>query len=169
MQPLKILIYPDKRLLTPANAIETVDETVRALAMQLLETMYIEDGVGLAATQVGIPLRMLAVDVTQEKQSGQVLINPVIAERTGEVLSSEGCLSFPDLYIEVKRSEKIVITAANMEGAPIRIEADGLLARCLQHEVDHLDGVVFIDRLSPLKRSRAEKKFFKNLNEKERT
>jgi peptide deformylase len=168
MQPLKILIYPDKRLLTPAHAIEAVDGAVRALAAQLLETMYVEDGVGLAATQVGIPLRMLAVDVTEEKQSGQVLINPVIAERTGEVLSSEGCLSFPDLYIEVKRAEKIVLTATSMEGAPIRIEADGLLARCLQHEVDHLDGVVFIDRLSPLKRSRAEKKFFKNLNEKER-
>lgn len=165
MQPLEVLIYPDKRLLTAARPVEHVDEHVRSIAESMIVTLYKEEGVGLAATQVGIPLRMLAVDTTEEKQSAQILINPEITERHGEVVSSEGCLSFPGLYIEVLRAEKIVITATNLNNQPIHIEAEGLLSRCLQHEVDHLDGVVFIDHLSSLKRSRAEKKFFKQLKE----
>jgi peptide deformylase len=115
---------------------------------------------------VGIPLRILAVDTSEDRQHAQILINPVIEQREGTVQSSEGCLSFPGLYIEVDRAEKIVITATDLDNQPVRIEADGLLSRCLQHEVDHLDGVVFIDRLSALKRTRAEKKFFKLLKER---
>lgn len=167
MTLLKVLIYPDKRLLKPALPVEKVDDTIRNIAQKMIATMYTEDGIGLAAPQVGISLRLLTVDLTEDKSHPQVLINPMITERTGEVQSKEGCLSFPDLYLEVPRAEKIKIAATGLEGEPIHIEADGLLSRCLQHEVDHLDGIVFVDRLSPLKRPRAIKKFLKYMERME--
>ncbi|MFI4956273.1 MAG: peptide deformylase [Gammaproteobacteria bacterium] len=167
MTLLNVLIYPDKRLLKPAQPIEQIDDTIRDIAKNMIETMYTEEGIGLAAPQVGISLRLMTVDLSEEKNQPQVLINPVITERTGEVQSKEGCLSFPDLYIEVPRAEKIHIDATCLDGKPIHIEADGLLSRCLQHEVDHLDGIVFVDRLSPLKRPRAIKKFLKYMQQTE--
>ena len=167
MTLLKVLIYPDKRLLTRAQPIEQIDNNIRDIAKNMIETMYTEDGIGLAAPQVGISLRLMTVDLTEEKNQPQVLINPVITERIGEVLSKEGCLSFPDTYIEVTRSEKIKIEATGLNNEPIQIETDGLLSRCLQHEVDHLDGIVFVDRLSPLKRPRVIKKFLKYMERTE--
>jgi peptide deformylase len=165
MNTLKVLIYPDKGLLTPAAPIETIDDHVRSMAAQMIATMYAEEGIGLAATQVGIRLRMLTIDLSEEKNQPQVLINPVIKHRSGTIPSNEGCLSFPGLRIDIKRSEKITITATDLEGNPVNITAEGLLSRCLQHEIDHLDGIVFIDHLSWLKRSRTEKKFLKELRE----
>jgi peptide deformylase len=167
MTLLTVRIYPDKCLLTPAKPIEKVDDTIREIAKNMIETMYTEEGVGLAAPQVGISLRMMTVDVSEDNTKPQVLINPMITERSGNVQSKEGCLSFPELYIEVSRAEKIKIEATGLNGEPIHIEADGLLSRCLQHEVDHLDGIVFVDRLSPLKRPRAIKKFLKHIERTE--
>lgn len=163
MSTLSVLIYPDKRLLTPANPVTEVNDTVRDIAKKMIALMYTEDGIGLAAPQVGISLRLLTVDLSEDKQQPQALINPVITARMGQVMSQEGCLSFPGLYIEVPRAEKITIQATDLEGNPVEIEADGLLSRCLQHEVDHLEGIVFVDRLSYLKRPRAIKKFLKQM------
>lgn len=163
MSQLAVLIYPDKRLMTKATPIDTVDDTVRSIAQKMIQTMYTEDGIGLAAPQVGISLRLLVLDLSEEKNQPQVLINPEVVHREGNVDSQEGCLSFPNLYIEVPRAEKITIRATTLEGSPIQIDADGLLSRCLQHEMDHLDGIVFVDRLSALKRQRAIKKFFKQM------
>ena len=167
MTLLNVRIYPDKCLLTRAKPIDQVDDHIREIANNMIETMYTEDGIGLAAPQVGISLRLMTVDLSEEKNKPQVLINPVITERSGEVQSKEGCLSFPDLYLEVPRAEKIKIEATGLDGEPIHIETDGLLSRCLQHEADHLDGIVFVDRLSPLKRPRAIKKFLKYMERTE--
>lgn len=167
MSTLTVRIYPDKCLLTPAKPIVEVDDDIRALAQQMIATMYTEEGIGLAAPQVGISLRLLTVDLSEEKQQPQALINPIITKREGKVLSKEGCLSFPELYIEVTRAEKIKVEGTDLDGNPVHIEADGLLSRCLQHEIDHLDGIVFVDRLSPLKRPRAIKKFLKYMERTE--
>ena len=141
--------------------VETIDDDVRALVDDLLETMYAEDGIGLAAPQIGVPLRVFVYDVRDDELDPGVLVNPRIVEATGKQKEVEGCLSIPGLDEVVERSAHVVVEGLDREGEPVRIEATGLLSRCLQHENDHLDGVLFIDRVSPLKRRMLLKKWSK--------
>jgi len=141
--------------------VETIDDDVRALVDDLLETMYAEDGIGLAAPQIGIPLRVFVYDVRDDELEPGVLVNPRIVEATGKQKEVEGCLSIPGLDEVVERSGHVVVEGLDRDGEPVRIEATGLLSRCLQHENDHLDGVLFIDRVSPLKRRMLLKKWSK--------
>ncbi len=129
-----------------------VGAEVRALIDDLLDTMYAADGIGLAAPQIGVPLRVFVYDIREQDIAPGVLVNPRIVERHGQTKDEEGCLSIPDLREIVTRNAQVVIEGLGREGEEIRIEADGLLSRCLQHECDHLDGVLFIDLVSPLKR-----------------
>jgi len=141
--------------------VETIDGEVRALVDDLLETMYAEDGIGLAAPQIGVPLRVFVYDVRDDELEPGVLVNPRIVEATGKQKEVEGCLSIPGLDEVVERSGHVVVEGLDRDGEPVRIEATGLLSRCLQHENDHLDGVLFIDRVSPLKRRMLLKKWSK--------
>jgi peptide deformylase len=141
--------------------VDAVDDEVRALVDDLMETMYSADGVGLAAPQIGVPLRVFVFDVRDEELDSGALVNPRIVEASGTQRESEGCLSIPGLEEIVERSERVVVEGLDRNGEPVRIEADGLLSRCLQHEKDHLDGVLFIDRVSPLKRRMLLKKWSK--------
>ena len=141
--------------------VETIDDDVRALVDDLLETMYAEDGIGLAAPQIGVPLRVFVYDVRDDELEPGVLVNPRIVEATGKQKEVEGCLSIPGLDEVVERSGQVVVEGLDRDGEPVRIEATGLLSRCLQHENDHLDGVLFIDRVSPLKRRMLLKKWSK--------
>lgn len=141
--------------------VETIDDDVRALVDDLLETMYAEDGIGLAAPQIGVPLRVFVYDVRDDELDPGVLVNPRIVEATGKQKEVEGCLSIPGLDEIVERSGHVVVEGLDRDGEPVRIEATGLLSRCLQHENDHLDGVLFIDRVSPLKRRMLLKKWSK--------
>ncbi|MBW2147318.1 MAG: peptide deformylase [Deltaproteobacteria bacterium] len=154
MAILEILKYPDSRLKKPAEEIEKINDGIRDLAADMLETMYCAPGIGLAATQVGQPVRVAVVDLfsQEEKRNPMVFINPEILEGEGEELLEEGCLSVPDFTCEVKRHCRITVRARKLDGSPIKIQAEGLLARALQHEIDHLNGILFIDRISPLKR-----------------
>lgn len=131
---------------------EELDEEARALARDLEETMYEADGVGLAAPQVGVPVRMFAYDVRDPEAPSGVLVNPRVVDRSGSEAGEEGCLSIPGLSAVVERPGRAVVEGEDPEGNDVRIEAEGLLARCLLHEIDHLDGVLFLDHLSPLKR-----------------
>ncbi|MCL7958948.1 MAG: peptide deformylase [marine benthic group bacterium] len=141
--------------------VETIDDDIRALVDDLLETMYAEDGIGLAAPQIGVPLRVFVYDVREDEIAPGVLVNPRIVEATGKQKEVEGCLSIPGLDEVVERSGQVVVEGLDRDGEPVRIEATGLLSRCLQHENDHLDGVLFIDRVSPLKRRMLLKKWSK--------
>jgi peptide deformylase len=161
MALLPILHYPDPRLHTRAKPIPAVDAYIRALAADMAETMYAAPGIGLAATQVDVHQRLLVLDVSEDKSQLQVFINPEILARDGEHEGEEGCLSVPGIYETVKRSERVRVRALNLEGASFEIEADGLLAVCLQHEMDHLDGKVFVEYLSRLKLSRIKAKLTK--------
>ncbi|MCA9541546.1 MAG: peptide deformylase [Myxococcales bacterium] len=149
-----VLIWPDARLLEVAKEVPTVDDTVRALVDDLLETMYAEDGVGLAATQIGVPWRVVVMDCAARSAEREplALINGRIVEREGTVLWREGCLSLPGVTAEVERAEKIVVEYLDREGKAQRLAADGLLAVCVQHELDHLDGHLYVDRLGLLER-----------------
>ncbi|GJM08731.1 MAG: peptide deformylase 1 [Lysobacteraceae bacterium] len=161
MSKLNILIFPDSRLRTKAQTIEQVDDEVRQLANDMLETMYDAAGIGLAATQVDVHRRLLVADVSSEGSEPLVLINPEIIEKQGEQLHDEGCLSVPGIYAQVARAEKIRVSALNLDGEPFETEAEGLLAICIQHEMDHLNGVLFVDYLSPLKKRLVRKKLLK--------
>ena len=161
MAKLTILHYPDPRLRKPALAVETVDEGVRALIDDLLETMYAAPGIGLAATQVNVQKRIVVMDVSEEKNRPLVFINPSVLEREGECESEEGCLSVPGFYEQVERAERVRVSALDRDGDPFELEARGLLAVCVQHEIDHLDGKLFVDYLSVLKRDRIRKKLEK--------
>ena len=162
MAVLKILIFPDQRLRTIAKEILVIDDEVKALASNLLETMYEGKGIGLSATQANIHKRILVVDVSEEKDSPLILINPKIEVlNEEEEVSSEGCLSVPGFFEEVSRPSEINITALNLEGEKFTIVATGLLAVAVQHEMDHLDGKIFVDFLSNLKRQRIKKKLLK--------
>ncbi len=161
MAILPILTLPDKRLRTVAKPVESVDDSIRQLAEDMLETMYAAPGIGLAATQVNRHVRLVVMDVSEEKNQPLVFVNPKITWSEGEQVCEEGCLSVPDIYAKVKRAERIKVSAQDKNGTPFELEADGLLAVCIQHELDHLDGVVFLDRLSPLKRKMALKKLKK--------
>ena len=162
MAKLTILEYPDPRLRTKAAAVLRVDADVRRLVEDLLETMYAAPGVGLAATQVNVHRRVLVTDVTPDGSRPLVLINPEIIEHEGEVEAEEGCLSVPGFYETLKaRAARIVVRALDRDGKPFELEADGLLAVCIQHEMDHLEGKLFVDYVSELKRTRIRKKLEK--------
>lgn len=161
MATLDILQFPDQRLRQVAAPVAEVDAEVRALADDLLETMYAAPGIGLAATQVGIDRRVCVIDVSEDKDEPRVLINPEILWREGSAESEEGCLSIPDVHEKVRRAERVGVRALDREGEPFELAADDLLAVCIQHEVDHLDGRLFIDHLSLLKRQRIEKRLAK--------
>ncbi len=161
MAILDILHFPDPRLRNRAKPVSEVDARVRKLADDMLETMYKAPGIGLAAVQVNVPLRVVTIDISEERDQPLVLINPEILERDGVEEMSEGCLSVPGIYEKVKRANHIRFRALDLEGQPLEQEAEGLLAVCVQHEIDHLDGKLFVDYLSSLKRQRIRKKLEK--------
>ena len=152
MALLDILHFPDPRLRNVARPVTVVDDTVRQLVDDMFETMYAAPGIGLAATQVNVDKRVVVIDVSEEKDQPLCLINPEILERRGEEEMEEGCLSVPELVGMVERAEKIKVTGLDREGEPVEMEAEGLAARIIQHEIDHLDGVLFVDRLGAIKR-----------------
>ena len=162
MALLPILHYPDPRLHTRAKPVAIVDAGIRKLAADMAETMYAAPGIGLAATQVNVHQRLLVLDISEDKSQLQVFINPEILSKEGACEGEEGCLSVPGIYETVKRSERVRVRALNLDGQPFEVEADGLLAVCLQHEIDHLDGKVFIEYLSRLKLSRIKAKLTKH-------
>ncbi|MFW6084527.1 MAG: peptide deformylase [Gemmatimonadota bacterium] len=157
VRPLRFLGDPVLR--ERCEEIREFDDELGRLIDDLFETMYAEDGIGLAAPQVGVPSRVFVYDIRDPEVEPGVLVNPRIVEEEGTVRESEGCLSIPELTEIVERAERIVVEGRDREGEKVRIEADGLLSRCLQHERDHLDGVLFIDRVSPLKRKMLLKKW----------
>lgn len=161
MALLKILEYPDPRLRTRARPVPAVDERVRALVADMLETMYAAPGVGLAATQVDVHLRVLVLDISEKQDQPLALINPEILEKEGQDSSEEGCLSVPGFTESVDRARRIRVRALDRQGKPLELDAEGLLAVCIQHEMDHLEGKLFVDYLSELKRQRIRKKLEK--------
>jgi peptide deformylase len=167
MALLKILEYPDPRLRTRAEPVAEVDGKVRKLIDDLFETMYKAPGIGLAATQVNVHLRVLVVDTTEDRSHPLALVNPRIIERSGQGKLEEGCLSVPGIYETVKRADRIRVQALDRNGRLQDFEAEGLLAVCIQHEMDHLEGKLFVDYLSELKRTRIRKKLEKDLKNRE--
>lgn len=161
MAILDILIYPDSRLRKLAKAVQTVDDEIRQLVDDMIETMYQAEGIGLAATQVDVHKQVVVMDLSEARDDPLVLINPTIVEKDGEQVYDEGCLSVPEYYAPVKRAENIKVTALDREGEIFELEAQGLLAVCIQHEMDHLLGKVFVDYLSRLKQDRVKKKLVK--------
>ncbi len=157
----EILHYPDPRLRIAAKAVVRVNDEVKRIVDDLLETMYHAPGIGLAATQVDIHLRIIVVDVSVDQSQPLCLINPKIIKARGAQETQEGCLSVPDIFEPVTRAETVRVRALNREGQTTEFEAEGLLAVCIQHEADHLDGTLFVDHLSALKRTRLRKKFDK--------
>jgi peptide deformylase len=149
-----IVLYPDPILLAPTRRVETIDDGIRALVRDMIETMYAAPGIGLAANQLGASVRVCVVDPSVGETPGElkVLINPEIRSFSGSEIAEEGCLSFPDVTIEVERSYHAVVEALDLDGTPRVLEASGLLARVLQHEIEHLDGKTFLSNVSPLKR-----------------
>lgn len=161
MALLPILHYPDPRLHTKAVPVAHVDERIRQLVADMAETMYAAPGVGLAATQVNVHERVIVVDVSEDKSGLLALINPEIIAREGEQTCEEGCLSVPGIYDTVTRSERVRVRALNEKGDPYEFDAEGLLAVCVQHEIDHLEGKVFVEYLSQLKQNRIKTKLAK--------
>ena len=162
MAKLKILEFPDPRLRTKASPVETVDDELRKLISDMFETMYAAPGIGLAATQVDVHRRLLVADVSPDKSDPHVLINPEIIEKDGVTATDEGCLSVPGYYEEVQRAEQIRVRFLDRNGEQQEMEAQGLLAVCIQHEMDHLEGKLFVDYLSETKRQRIRKKLEKD-------
>ncbi len=161
MAQLEILHYPDPRLRTQARAVENVDDEVRQLVDDMFETMYAAPGIGLAATQINVHRQVIVIDISEEKNQPLCLINAEIVESEGEEESEEGCLSVPDIYDRVRRAERVKVKALDRDGDAFTLEAAGLLAVCIQHEIDHLQGNLFVDYLSPLKQQRLRKKIEK--------
>jgi peptide deformylase len=161
MATLEILHFPDPRLRQRALEVETVDDRVRQLVDDMFETMYQAPGIGLAATQVNVHERVIVIDVSRDQDQPLVFINPEIIEREGVEEMDEGCLSVPGIYERVQRAERIKVRALDRDGKTFELETDGLLAVCIQHEIDHLDGKLFVDYLSQLKRQRIRKKLEK--------
>ena len=165
MTKLKIIKYPDPFLKQKCLPVTSFDKELKILADNMLKTMYESEGIGLSAIQIGVLKRVIVIDITEELKKPLILINPVITPSNSKFLEfKEGCLSFPGIYESVKRNEEIAVDYNSIEGEKLSMKATGLLSICIQHEVDHLEGVVFLDRLSGLKRNRAEKKFLKKLN-----
>lgn len=161
MALLNILHYPDERLHTVAKPVAEVDERIRKLVADMAETMYEARGIGLAATQVNVHERVIVMDLSENRSELRVLINPVIIEKNGETVYEEGCLSVPGIYDKVTRAESVTVEALNERGEKYTLEADGLLAICIQHEMDHLNGKVFVEYLSRLKQDRIKTKMRK--------
>lgn len=161
MTKLRILEFPDPRLRKKAAPVECVDDTLRQLIDDMFETMYAAPGIGLAATQVDVHKRLLVADVSQEKNEPHVLINPEILEQDGSTVTEEGCLSVPGYYEEVERAEHIRVRYLDRDGREQENEFEGLLAVCVQHEMDHLQGRLFVDYLSEVKRQRLRKRIQK--------
>ncbi len=162
MPVLELLHYPDERLRTVAKPVATVDDRVRRIIQDMTETMYAAPGIGLAATQVNIHERIILVDITEDQSELRVLINPEITDCSDEKkVFQEGCLSVPGVYDDVERPDQIRVRALNEQGQAVEFDADGLLSVCIQHEIDHLDGKVFVDYLSRLKQSRIKTKMIK--------
>jgi peptide deformylase len=167
MAKLTILEFPDPRLRTRAEPVRQVDDSVRRLIDDMFETMYEAPGIGLAATQVDVHIRVLVVDISADRSEPLALINPEIVAREGSVEAEEGCLSVPGVYDKLStRSAQIKVRALDRNGQPLEFEADGLLAVCIQHEMDHLEGKLFVDYLSELKRTRIRKKLEKERRER---
>jgi peptide deformylase len=163
MAKLTILEFPDPRLRTVARPVDpaALDAAFQRLVDDMFETMYAAPGIGLAASQVDVHQRFMVIDVSEEKHEPRVFLNPQIVARSGETACQEGCLSVPGIYADVKRAERITVRALDRHGQPFELEADGLLAICIQHEMDHLDGKLFVDYLSPLKRDMVKRKLAK--------
>ncbi|MBP6777435.1 MAG: peptide deformylase [Piscinibacter sp.] len=169
MAKLNILRYPDPRLHTKARPVATVDDRIRRLVDDMHETMLDADGVGLAATQVDVHERVIVIDTSDTRDTLHVLINPEIIARSEEmVLGDEGCLSVPETYDKVRRHARVTVRALDRDGASRDLEAEGMLAVCIQHEIDHLEGKVFVEYLSPLKRSRIRSRMLKQARELQR-
>jgi peptide deformylase len=166
MARLAILEYPDPRLRTRAAPVTRFDAALKQQIAAMLETMYAAPGIGLAATQVDWHFRLLVIDVSEDQKDPQVFINPEILERSGTATGEEGCLSVPGIYDDVPRAERVRVRAHDAEGKVHERELDGMLAVCLQHEMDHLDGKLFVDYLSELKRQRIRKKLDKERRER---
>lgn len=159
MALLPILSFPDPRLRTIAKPVDEVTDAIRQLAADMFETMYQAPGIGLAATQVDQHIQLVVMDISEEKDQPMVFINPKITPLTSETQPyEEGCLSVPLIYDKVERASRVKVEALDLDGQPFELEADGLLAVCIQHECDHLNGKLFVDYLSPLKRQRAREK-----------
>ncbi len=161
MSVLNILHYPDSRLRIKAKPVKEITNEIKKLVSDMLETMYQAPGIGLAATQVDVHLRVIVIDISEDKSDPLVLINPEIISLDGNQKSDEGCLSVPDFYEPVERAEHVVVRTRTLEGTDIEIDAHELLAVCIQHEMDHLIGKLFVDYLSEMKRSRITKKLLK--------
>ena len=161
MAILPILHYPDPRLRNKALPVEGVDHEVRTLLDDMLETMYAAPGIGLAAPQVNASKRVIVIDISEERNQPLYLVNPEILSRRGETQMEEGCLSVPNIYEPVGRAEWVTVRALGRDGQAFELEAEGLLAVCIQHEIDHLEGKLFVDYLSEIKRSRIRKKLEK--------
>lgn len=161
MALLNVLHFPDPRLRTRAAPVERVDDGIRKLVGDMLETMYSAPGIGLAATQVNVHQRVIVIDLSETKDQPLCLINPEITASDGVEEMEEGCLSVPGVFEKVRRADRISVRALDRDGAPLTLDAEGLLAVCIQHEMDHLEGKLFIDYLSELKRGRIRKRLQK--------
>ena len=161
MALLEVLHFPDQRLRTVAKPVEQITDELKQITTNMIETMYAEDGVGLAATQINFHQRVVVIDVSETRDQPMVILNPKIIAQSGEEESQEGCLSVPETNAEIQRSEFVTLEYLDLEGNKQTINADGLLAVCIQHELDHLKGKLFIDYLSPLKQKRIKTKLEK--------
>ena len=161
MAILNVLTFPDDRLRTQAKPVSQVDDSIRTLVADMFETMQAEKGVGLAATQINVHKQVIVMDVSDDQDTPLVFINPKIDAQSGTKINEEGCLSVPNNYAKVERAETVTVTALDAQGEQFTITAEGLLAVCIQHEMDHLQGKLFVDYLSPLKRQRIMKKLEK--------
>lgn len=168
MALLTILNYPDPRLHTVAKPVTTFDANLKRLVQDMMETMYAAPGIGLAATQVNQHVQLIVIDTSKEQNDLLVLINPKIVSQSGTQTYEEGCLSVPGIYETVTRAEHIKVQAQDVDGKTFTLDADGLLSVCIQHEMDHLKGKVFVEYLSPLKRNRIKTKMIKHAREIER-
>ncbi|MCG2575834.1 peptide deformylase [Dechloromonas sp. XY25] len=161
MALLPILRFPDPRLKKLARPVVEIDDGIRKLAADMAETMYEAPGIGLAATQVDVHLRVVVIDISEEKNQLLVFVNPSLSRCEGEQIGEEGCLSVPGIYDKVERAERVTIHYLDLDGKQRTMDADGLLAVCIQHEIDHLNGIVFVDHLSQLKQGRIKSKLAK--------
>jgi len=162
MAILEVLRFPDERLRTVAKEVTDIDDKIKTLVKDMFDTMQEEKGIGLAATQVNVHKRVIVMDVSDEQNDPKVFINPEIIAKNGVTISEEGCLSVPNNYAKVERAEQVTVRALDENGKTFELEASGLLAVCVQHEMDHLIGKLFVDYLSPLKRQRIKSKLEKN-------
>ncbi|MGM3172723.1 peptide deformylase [Dickeya lacustris] len=161
MSVLQVLHFPDERLRIQAKPVREVDAEIQRIVDDMFETMYAEEGIGLAATQVDVHQQIIVIDVSEERDQQLVLINPELLEKSGDTGIEEGCLSIPETRALVPRAESIKVRALDREGKPFELQAEGLLAICIQHEMDHLVGKLFVDYLSPMKRQRIRQKLEK--------